>query len=241
MSQEVTNPIIFALDVATAEEARRFVALLKDAVWGFKVGKELFTWMGPDVVRMIQDMGGRVFLDLKYHDIPATVAGASASATRLGVAMFNLHIVGGWDMMQRAMDAVTATAARERMPCPRVLGVTVLTSLRESDLQAVGITRSLEEQAVQLARLAEKAGLDGVVASPKEIQPIREVCGADFLVVTPGVRPEESVRHDQARISTPSQAMAAGASYLVVGRPIRDSSDPVKAVQDILSEIQAAA
>jgi len=135
---------------------------------------------------------------------------------------------------------VTATAAHEGTSRPYVLGVTVLTSLRESDLQAVGIMRSLEEQVVDLARLAKKAGLDGVVASPQEIHLIREACGSDFLVVTPGVRPEKSATHDQARVSTPSRAVAAGADYLVIGRPIRDAHDPVKAAHDILNEIRGA-
>ena len=162
------NPIIFALDVGSWAEAQRFVAELRDWVWGFKIGKELFTWMGPQVVEMVQERGGKVFLDLKYHDIPATVAKASAMATRLGVSMFNLHALGGLEMMRAAVEASREVAQEEGVPSPIILGVTVLTSLRADDLQTVGITKPLEEEVVQLASLARRAGLDGVIASPQE-------------------------------------------------------------------------
>jgi len=234
------NPIIFALDVGSWTEAQRFVEELKEWVWGFKIGKELFTWMGPQVVEMVHEKGAKVFLDLKYHDIPATVAKASAMATRLKVSMFNLHTLGGMDMMRAAVEASREAAHKEGLPAPMILGVTVLTSLRERDLGNVGITLSVEEEVVQLASLAQRAGLDGVVASPLEIEPLRGACGEDMIIVTPGVRPSKGPRHDQARVMTPAEAIQAGADYVVIGRPIRDAADPLKATQEILQEIRSA-
>ncbi len=240
MTVRPANPIIFALDVGSWEEAQRFVEELRDVVWGFKIGKELFTWMGPRVVEMIQEGGSRVFLDLKYHDIPATVAKAAAVATRLRVSIFNLHALGGREMMRAAVEASHEIAHKESLPVPMILGVTVLTSLQERDLRSVGITLTLEAEVVQLATLAQEAGLSGVVASPLEIGPLRRACGEDMIIVTPGVRPRKGPRHDQARVMTPAEAIRAGADYLVIGRPIRDAADPLKAAQDILQEIRAA-
>jgi orotidine-5'-phosphate decarboxylase len=234
------NPIIFALDVGSWEEARRFVDELREWVWGFKIGKELFTWMGPKVVEMVQERGSKVFLDLKYHDIPATVGKASAMATRLRVSMFNVHCLGGMEMMRAATEASRETAHKEGLPTPIVLGVTVLTSLQEKDLRSVGITQPVEKEVVQLAALAQQAGLDGVIASPLEIKPLRAACGAEMVIVTPGVRSSQGLRHDQARVMTPAEAIQAGADYLVVGRPIRDAADPLKATQEILQEIRPA-
>jgi orotidine-5'-phosphate decarboxylase len=236
----VANPIIFALDVGSWTEAQRFVAELRDWVWGFKIGKELFTWMGPKVVDMVRERGGKVFLDLKYHDIPVTVGKASAMATRLGVSIFNLHTLGGLEMMRAAVEASREVAHKEGLPSPTILGVTVLTSLRAGDLQAVGITKPLEEEVVQLASLAQRAGLDGVVASPLEIKLLREACGEDMIIVTPGVRPHEGPHHDQARVMTPHEAVETGADYVVIGRPIRDAADPLKATQEILREIRSS-
>jgi orotidine-5'-phosphate decarboxylase len=234
------NPIIFALDVGSSDEVQRFVTELRDWVWGFKIGKELFTWMGPKVVDMVQEGGGKVFLDLKYHDIPATVGKAAAMATRLGVSMFNLHALGGLEMMRAAVEASREVTQKEGMTSPTILGVTVLTSLRAGDLQEVGITKPLEEVVVQLAFLAQRAGLDGVVASPLEIKPLRETCGEDIVIVTPGVRPHKGPRHDQARVMTPHEAVEAGADYVVIGRPIREAADPLKATHKILREIRAS-
>jgi orotidine-5'-phosphate decarboxylase len=234
------NPIIFALDVESWDEAQRFVEELRDWVWGFKIGKELFTWMGPKVVEMVQEGGSKVFLDLKYHDIPVTVARASTMATRLGVSMFNLHALGGLEMMRAAGEASREVAHKEGIPSPLIFGVTVLTSLREDDLRAVGIAKQLEQEVVQLALLAQQAGLDGVVASPLEIKPLREACGEDMVIVTPGVRPHDAPRHDQARVMTPQEAVGAGADYVVIGRPIRDAADPRKAAQEILHGIREA-
>ncbi|OGP53833.1 MAG: orotidine 5'-phosphate decarboxylase [Deltaproteobacteria bacterium RBG_13_52_11] len=234
------NPIIFALDVGSWAEAQRFVEELREWVWGFKIGKELFTWMGPKVVEMVQERGGKVFLDLKYHDIPATVAKASAMATRLRVSMFNLHALGGMEMMRAAVEASHEAAQKAGLPPPLILGVTVLTSLRAGDLQEVGITLPVEEEVVHLAALAQQAGLDGVVASPLEIKRLRETCGEDMVIVTPGVRPYKGLRHDQARVMTPHEAVEAGADFLVIGRPIRDAVDPLRATQEILQEIRSA-
>jgi len=234
------NPIIFALDVGSWEEARRFVEELRESVWGFKIGKELFTWMGPRVVELVQERGGKVFLDLKYHDIPATVAKAAVVATRLRVSIFNLHALGGVEMMRAAVEASQEVAQKEGLPVPMILGVTVLTSLQERDLRKVGITLSVEEEVVQLALLAQQAGLAGVVASPLEIEPLRGACGEDMVIVTPGVRPHKGPRHDQARVMTPAEAIRAGADYLVIGRPIRDAADPLTATHEILQEIRAA-
>jgi orotidine-5'-phosphate decarboxylase len=233
------NPIIFALDVGGWEEAERFVEELKERVWGFKIGKELFTWMGPKAVEMVQKKGGKVFLDLKYHDIPSTVAKAAVMATRLGVSMFNLHTLGGAEMMRAAVEASREAAHKGGLPTPIVLGVTVLTSLQEKDLRSVGITQPVEKEVVQLAVLAQQTGLDGVVASPLEITPLRKACGEDLVIVTPGVRPEKGQRHDQARVMTPAEAIKAGADYLVIGRPIKEAPDPRKATQEILQEIRS--
>jgi len=233
------NPIIFALDVGTWKEAERFVEELGEWVWGFKIGKELFTWMGPKAVEMVQQGGGKVFLDLKYHDIPSTVAKAAAMATRLGVAMFNLHALGGAEMMRAAVEAAQEEAEKKNLLPPTILGVTVLTSLQSRDLRAVGITLPLEEEVVQLAMLAQQAGLDGVVASPLEIKQLRKACGEDLVIVTPGVRLDKGRRHDQARVMTPAEAIQAGADYVVIGRPIKEASDPLKTTKVILQEIRS--
>jgi orotidine-5'-phosphate decarboxylase len=239
MTGRPENPIIFALDVESAAEAIRLVDLLREWVWGFKIGKELFTWLGPQAVEMVQERGGKVFLDLKYHDIPSTVAKAAIMATRLGVAMFNLHALGGAEMMRAAVQAAHEEAQKKGLLPPVILGVTVLTSLQAKDLREVGITLPVEAEAVQLALLAQQAGLDGVVASPLEIKPLRNACGEDLVIVTPGVRPEKGRRHDQARVMTPREAIKAGATYVVIGRPIKEAPDPLKATQEILQEIRS--
>ena len=239
MRERPDNPIIFALDVGTWEEAERFVEELREWVWGFKIGKELFTWMGPKAVEMVQERGGKVFLDLKYHDIPSTVAKAAAMATRLRVSMFNLHALGGLEMMRAAVEAAQEEAEKEGLLPPTILGVTVLTSLQARDLRAVGIALSVEAEVLQLAVLAQQAGLEGVVASPLEIKQLRKACGEDLVIVTPGVRPDKGRRHDQARVMTPAEAIKAGADYVVIGRPIKEAPDPLKATQKILQEIRS--
>jgi len=233
---EARKKIIFALDVNGLAEIERFAELLSGKVGMFKVGKELFTSCGLDAVRTVQRHGGEVFLDLKYHDIPNTVAKAMVEAARLGVQLANLHALGGFEMMETAAREVAREFGENR---PRLLAVTILTSSTAETLQQVGIPHPVEEMVVRLARLAKEAGMDGVVASPLEIGPIREACGADFLIVTPGVRPSFAALDDQKRIMTPAEAVAQGADYLVIGRPIARAADPVAAVEQIVDEIVA--
>jgi orotidine-5'-phosphate decarboxylase len=229
------NKIIFALDVPGITEVHHWARLLSSHVGMFKIGKQLFTASGPEAVRAIREWGGEVFLDLKYHDIPNTVAMASLEAARMGVKLFNLHALGGYEMMATTMD----TLGREFSGQDRakVLAVTVLTSSTRDTLMEIGIDASVEEQVLKLALLAKRAGVDGVVASPREVPLIREACGSDFLVVTPGVRPAFASADDQKRIMTPCEAVAAGADYLVIGRPISAAPDPVRACELIIDEI----
>lgn len=229
--------LIFALDVDSLEEAEKWVKLLQGQVGLFKVGKQLFTRCGPDVVRMIRDAGGEVFLDLKYHDIPNTVAMAGIEAARLGVRMFNVHALGGRDMMMRTVAEIDAVYPRGDVRRPLLLAVTILTSSTEQTLREIGIDRPVAEMVPRLARLALEAGMDGVVASPLEIGLIRTACGADFRIVTPGVRPADASLDDQKRVMTPQQAIACGADYLVIGRPIAAAADPVVATARILAEM----
>jgi orotidine-5'-phosphate decarboxylase len=237
MKTQPKDRIIFALDVAHFSEARRFVALLKDRVGLFKVGKQLFTHAGPKTVDMIQQKGQRTFLDLKFHDIPNTVAKASQEATKLNVTMFNVHAMGGREMMVAALEATRRTAKESGVPRPTVLAVTVLTSLDTRALKELGVENSVEKQVARLARLAEKSGLDGVIASPQEIKLIRKTCRKDFVIVTPGVRPVDMAKDDQKRVMTPREAIEAGADYLVIGRPIQNAKDPVEAAERIAEEI----
>ncbi|HVF49303.1 MAG TPA: orotidine-5'-phosphate decarboxylase, partial [Pyrinomonadaceae bacterium] len=235
------DKLIVALDVETAREAREIVATLAGQVGMFKIGSQLFTAAGPGIVREVVRAGERVFLDLKFHDIPNTVAGASREAVRLGVSLFNVHAAGGAEMMRRAATATAETAAREGTTRPRVIAVTVLTSADAATLAEVGIDASPAEQAVALARLAEASGLDGVVASPHEIAPVRaSVAREDFLIVTPGVRPSSVAHDDQKRVMTPSEAVRAGANYLVVGRAILNAPDAARAVAEIIAEMEKA-
>lgn len=234
---EACSRIIFALDVERFAEAEQWVSKLAGHVGMFKVGKQLFTANGPDVVRMIRNSGGEVFLDLKYHDIPNTVAMASLEGARLGARLINLHALGGYEMMARTVSALDREyPGKDR---PKVLAVTILTSSNEETLRQVGIDRPVAEMVVRLACLAREAGIDGVVASPLEIPLIREACGPDFLLVTPGVRPAFAAVDDQKRFMTPAEAVRDGADYLVVGRPISAAADPLAAVEAIIQEIMA--
>lgn len=219
------NNLIVALDVGSLREARRFVRLLRKQVSLFKVGLELFTAVGPEVVKMIHDEGGRVFLDLKFHDIPNTVARACESAARLGVSMMNVHIRGGRKMMKAARHAVRSLKGRKTI----LLGVTVLTSDTK--------TSQTSRDVVRLAREAKSSGLDGIVCSAQEAAKVRKACGKKFVIVTPGIRPVGVERGDQKRVATPSFALRNGADFIVVGRPILKAPAPKKAVVRILQEM----
>lgn len=232
--------LIFALDVDSFAEAENWVRQLHRQVGLFKVGKQLFTRCGPAVVEMVHREGGSVFLDLKYHDIPNTVAMAAVEACRLGVKMVNVHALGGREMMARTVAEVDRVTPRGDAGRPLLLAVTILTSSTEATLQEVGIDRPVREMVPRLARLAQESGMDGVVASPQEVELIRAACGPDFAIVTPGVRPGFASLDDQKRVTTPGEAIAAGADYLVIGRPISAAADPVAAATLILDEMSAA-
>lgn len=238
-SERRFNPLVVALDVETADEALALVEKLRGMVGMFKVGKQLFTAEGPSVVRRLRELGEQVFLDLKFHDIPNTVAKAGIEATRLGVRMFNLHALGGRIMMQRTVEAVKEASERWGVKPPIMLGVTVLTSHSQESLAEIGISKSVEDEVVSLAGLCDAAGMDGVVASGLEIGQIRKaIPRKEFVILIGGVRPEGSARDDQSRVLSPSDAIRAGATYLVVGRPITAAPDPVIATRGILEEIE---
>jgi orotidine-5'-phosphate decarboxylase len=232
------NKIIVALDVDSAQQATALAGAVRGAVGAVKIGKQLFTAEGPGVVRTLAERGDRVFLDLKFHDIPTTVAGAVAAAVTTGAWMVNVHASGGRRMMQAAADAAANTADRLGRERPIVIGVTVLTSLDETQLRETGVSAGLLDHVVHLATLAQHSGLDGVVASPLEIAAIRRACGPEFLIVTPGIRPRARGldQDDQARTMEPAEAIAAGASYLVIGRPIAAAPDPRAAAEAIAGQ-----
>jgi orotidine-5'-phosphate decarboxylase len=229
--------LIVALDVESAAEARSIVSELGGEVGAFKVGLQLFTCAGPNFVRELTEAGTRIFLDLKFHDIPNTVAAAAAEAAKLRVWMFNVHVLGGPEMLRRAAQSLGELCSKEGIPRPHLIGVTVLTSSDQSALQAVGIEHKIEDQVLRLARLASECGLDGVVASPLETSIIRKSLHAErFMIVTPGVRPLFATNDDQKRVTTPGEALSAGSDYIVIGRPIIQASDRSHAVRQILSE-----
>ena len=235
--QQAAERLIIALDVAHAKTALRLAEQLRGQAGLFKVGLELFSAEGPALVRKLVGLGAGVFLDLKFHDIPNTVRGAAREAARLDVAMLNVHASGGLAMMKAALEGVREGAPEAEEPL--VLGVTLLTSLAAADLGEIGWKDSPEESVILLSRLAHSAGLNGVVASPKEAAAIRRALGPGFVIVTPGIRPA-AASDDQARVSTPEAAIRAGADYLVVGRPITQSPDPNAAAEAILEEIARA-
>jgi orotidine-5'-phosphate decarboxylase len=227
--------LIVALDVPNAPEARRIVAAIGDSAQIYKVGKQLFTAEGPQVVRDLVASGRDVFLDLKYHDIPNTVAKAVRQATQLGVRMLTVHASGGLRMLRAAVEAAGAGTKQ-----PLILAVTVLTSLNDEDLQEIGFPCSVVDQALRLAALARTAGCRGVVTSAREVREIRRELGPGFTIVTPGIRPAGAAQQDQERSASPTEAITGGASHIVVGRPITAAPDPSAAARRILDEITAA-
>ncbi len=233
--------LIVALDVDTLEQVKALVPPLTGEVGMFKIGKQLFTHAGPQAVRLIQEIGGEIFLDLKFHDIPNTVAKAAVEATRLGVKMFNVHASGSIEMMRTTVKEVSRVCRQEKLRKPIMLGVTVLTSLDHSDLKRLGVKGTVADHVVRLALLTQEAGMDGVVASPHEVSDIRSACGARFVIVTPGIRPARGKPHDQRRVMTPGEAVREGVDFIVVGRPIIEANDPVAAAREIVADMNFGA
>ena len=230
------NPVIVALDFPDADSALALAERLSPSLCRLKVGKELFTRAGPDLVRRLQDQGFEVFLDLKYHDIPNTVAGAVRAAADLGVWMVNVHAGGGARMMQAAREAVDGASHQ-----PLLIGVTVLTSMSDEDLASMGYRETAHQRVLRLAGLAQDSGLDGVVCSAKEAAELRAAHGSDFCLVTPGIRFAGDDAGDQRRVVTPADAMALGSTYLVIGRSITGAQDPLAALERAHTELQSAA
>jgi orotidine-5'-phosphate decarboxylase len=236
------DQLLIALDVESAAEALGLADSLRGVAGGFKIGSRLFTIEGPSIVRALVERGDRVFLDLKFHDIPNTVAAAAAAATGLGVWMLNVHAAGGVAMMRAAREAVGEAAARTGTTAPLVIAVTVLTSMSAGGLAETGVDATVLDQVLRLAQLAKRTGLDGVVASPQETALLRSGCGAHFAIVTPGIRGAGAAtaqKDDQERTMTPAEAVAAGASFIVVGRPIIGAADPRGAAEKIAAEMTA--
>lgn len=233
------NRLIVALDFHKMEDVVSLVERLGDSVSYYKVGMELFYSVGAQVITYLQEQGKNIFLDLKLHDIPNTTAQGLCSLMVNGANMLNVHASGGYTMMKTAADRLHAMAQEQGVECPKLIAVTILTSISEADWQGLGMQCTIREQVVRLAKLAKEAGLDGVVASPQEAAAIREACGADFLIVTPGVRPAGASIDDQSRIASPAAALANGATHLVVGRPIRGAENPVQAAENIVKEMES--
>jgi len=233
--------LIVALDVEGERQALDMVERLEERIRFFKVGSELYTACGPRIVEAIRRRRAKVFLDLKFHDIPTTVARSVAAASRLGVSIVNVHALGGEEMMRRAKEALLREASKLGVAPPRLIAVTILTSLDANRLKKVGLRDSIDKNVLSLARLAKRSGADGVVSSPRELKMLRGQMGEDFLIVTPGVRPAWAESHDQKRTLTPGEAVARGADYLVVGRPITGVENPAVACGRIIDEMAAAA
>jgi orotidine-5'-phosphate decarboxylase len=227
------DKVFCALDTPSIDVALGWANRLKGTVGGLKLGLEFFGAQGPDGIRRVAETGMPIFLDLKFHDIPNTVAQAVTSVTPLAPLLMTIHASGGRAMMRAAVDAARETATKAGVARPKILGVTVLTSLDESDLRAGGVAGSVEDQVVRLARLAQDSGLDGVVCSPREIAPIRRACGPELILTVPGIRPSGAALGDQKRVMTPREAVDNGATYLVIGRPITEAADPVDAARAI--------
>ena len=230
--------LIAALDVHTLEDAKHLVRELGDSVSFYKVGMELFYSVGSEIVHWLKGEGKHVFLDLKLHDIPNTVAEGLCSLMGLGADILDVHTSGGYTLMKTAADRLKEAAEKQGIACPKLIGITVLTSIHQDDWKDMGNAVNIKGQVVRLAKLAQKAGLDGVVASPQEAELIREACGENFLIVTPGIRPAGSSVDDQSRVATPESALRNGATHLVIGRPIRAAKSPREAAMAILREME---
>lgn len=252
MNERARQKLILALDFSTIEPAIELAQHISHLVGIFKINIHLFTSAGPAAVEKLHQLGPNIFLDLKFHDIPNTVKGAVSSAVALhGVQFLDVHALGGLEMMRAAANA-TDDGRKANLPVPKLLAITILTSMDNAAMRGVGIAGPASKRAVQLARLSQKAGMDGVVASPQEVRAIRRACGKDFLIVVPGIRPsvggkpagrakrKTDKNDDQARVATPSEAIRAGADYLVIGRPITCAPDPESAARAILEEINSA-
>ncbi len=238
---EPRERIILALDVTDYNEALEIIRKFKEHIDIFKVGSELFTSVGPKIVEKINSLGKKVFLDLKYHDIPNTVSRSALAAAQLGVFMLNVHTLGGLEMMRQAVQTLVEAALKINFDRPKILGVTILTSIdKECLINELGIEQSMQAQVRHLARLALKAGLDGVVASPQDAEMIRSHCGNEFLIVTPGISTSWSPVNDQKRTLTPKKALRKGADYLVIGRAIMSQPDPISALEIIEKEMAQA-
>lgn len=231
--------VIVALDVDTKEQALNAAQKLSDHVGVFKIGMQLFNSAGPEIVKEFNALGANVFVDLKFHDIPNTVASAARVMTRMGCYMFNVHAAGGSEMMRQAVEAVRSESEKLGVKPPKVLAVTVLTSLSQEQVEnEMHVPMAVQDLVVSWAKMAKDAGIDGVVASPKEIAAIRQACGPDFLIVTPGVRPIWADANDQKRVMTPREALDQGADYMVIGRPILAAVDPVEAANKVKQELE---
>jgi orotidine-5'-phosphate decarboxylase len=236
---EPKERIILALDLAEQEEALDIVDRVSAHINIFKVGSELFTSAGPKIIEEIHKKGKKVFLDLKYHDIPNTVSRAAEAVAGLGVYMFNVHALGGYEMMRQAAQALVKASLKKNIDRPKLLGVTILTSIDQAALQnELGIGQSMKTQVRHLAGLVLKAGLDGVIASPQDVEIVRAHCGRGFLIVSPGIRPSWTPQNDQKRTMTPKEALKKGADYLVIGRAVLSQPDPVRALERIIKELE---
>lgn len=230
--------LIVALDFHTMDDVKNLVEQLGDSVKFYKVGMELFYSVGAGVVEWLKSQDKKIFLDLKLHDIPNTVAGGLCSLMNLGANILNVHAAGGFTMMKTAADSLHAEATRRGVECPKLIAITVLTSIGDAEWADLGFTLKTANQVVRFAKLAQKAGLDGVVASPQEAKLIRDACGENFLIVTPGIRPAGANIDDQNRIATPAVALRNGATHLVIGRPIRAAQNPREAALKIIDEMR---
>jgi|TARA_R110000803_G_scaffold42697_1_gene91460 orotidine-5'-phosphate decarboxylase len=239
MAQSISpkDRIFCAIDTTDLDHAIDLASKLSGVIGGAKLGKEFFAAHGPQGVQAVAKVGMPIFLDVKYHDIPNTVAGAIRAVTPMGLKIVNVHAAGGIEMMKRAGEAARETAAKAGVDAPWVIAVTILTSMDQHDLDDVGLKGPIDERVVKLAELTQKAGLDGVVCSAREITSVRAACGPDFKLITPGIRPAWAASNDQKRVVTPADAVAMGSDVLVIGRPITKADDPVDAARRIVAEV----